>query len=345
MPVSQKDIALSLGVDRSSVAHALRGDPRVSEVTRLRVIEEAKRLGYDAHTNAGARSMAAKRYGKRTKTDAIAVLLGDYVDGLPLQDLPFFREILQGIHAEAEANGIEVSMHVSRQNLLPRSLQSASVDGAIVIYNRSVSAAVRAQPLSVPVVHLGSDTQDWNIRPDDREGTYRLTQHLIGLGHRRIAYIGALNGSNEERQRGYHEAMAQAGLEIEPQQIKILDTASIEGGREGWHTFAGELEAAGIEPYTAVVCINDAAAVGVLEGAHDLGLRVPDDLSITGFDGLRDGYGGCPILTTASFDRQAMGRRAVKMILETGEQENATLPREILPVRLLERGSTAVPSK
>jgi DNA-binding LacI/PurR family transcriptional regulator len=342
MAVSQKDIALRVGVDRSLVAHALRGDPRVSDATRQKVLQAALDMGYDAHSNVAARSMAAKRHGKRPKTDSIAVLLGDFVDGLPLQDLPFFREIMQGIQWEASRRDIEVAFHVLRVGRLPRSLKSGGVDGAIAVYSRRISSDVQEQKPPVPVVHLGSDTPDWHIRPDDYNGTLLLTRHLLQLGHRNIAYFGTDNGSNSERRRGYEEGLAEAGIPIREELVHMLDSASIKCGREGWRTFYLR-QAAMKRRSTAVVCVNDTAAVGVIQEAQEMGLRVPEDISITGFDGLRDGYGGCSLLTTASFDRRDMGRRAVQMLCEVRDNEGTSLPQEILPVRLWKRGSTGAP--
>jgi LacI family transcriptional regulator len=342
MAVSQKDIALRVGVDRSLVAHALRGDPRVSEATRQKVLAAALELGYDANVNVAARSLAAKRHGKRTQTNTLAVLVGDFVDGLPLQDLPFFREILQGIHLEAARRGFDVAIHVLRVGQLPRSLQSGGVDGAISVYSRAISAAIEAQEPVVPVVNLGSESAKWNLRPDDCGGTRKMTEHLLQLGHRRIAYFGAYNGSNAERQRGYEEALAEAGLPLRPELMPMLDAASVRCGQEGWQAFCAQHSVPG--DCTAVVCINDAVAVGVLHAAQQMGLGVPEDLSVTGFDGLRDGYGGCPILTTAAFDRRDMGRRAVRILCDVQDGNQAELPREILPVRLWKRGSTAVPT-
>lgn len=344
MAVSQKDIALRIGVDRSLVAHALRGDPRVSDATRLRVLEAAREMGYDTHTNVAARSLAAKRHGKRTRTDTISVLIGDFVDGLPLQDLPFFREILQGVQLEAIRQDMEVVIQVMRVGHLPRSLTSGGVDGAIAVYSRSISADVEAQKPPVPVVHLGSDTEAWNLRPDDHEGTFRLTTHLLNLGHRRIAYFGAHNGSNAERRRGYEDAFRSAGLEAPYNLMRMLKTASTQCGQEAWREFCNSHSGESL-PCTAVVCVNDATGVGVLQAAQEMGIRIPEDLSLTGFDGLREGYGGCPILTTAAFDRRSMGRQAVRMLCAAREQGITELPREILPIRLWERGSTAAAPK
>ena len=109
MAVTQKQIAQQLGISQTQVAHALSGHFSVSAATRQRVVETAEKMGYGAHSNATARQLAAQRYGKKVKIGTVAVLMGDFLEGLPLQQLPFFRDILRGLHEEIEAHDSHIA--------------------------------------------------------------------------------------------------------------------------------------------------------------------------------------------------------------------------------------------
>lgn len=337
MSVTQKDIAQLMGVDRSLVAHALRGNPRVSEKTRQRIVETAREMGYDQFSNGSARSMAAKRHGQRAQTGTLAVLMGDYFEGVALEDVPFFREILSGLKAGAGAMNTELSICLSPPDTLPRLVTKGGVDGAICVYRGDISALLRAHPLPIPTLRMGDAATGENaVLVDDRGGIGQTTRHLIELGHRHIAYIGDScpkelpDVSYGERIGGYEDALHEAGLSVDPR-LMVLDIGepTARAGARGFD----ELQARGV-PFSAVVCFNDQSALGVIRRANERGLRVPNDLSVTGFDGGSETFGPGLSLCTARFDRALMGRKAIELLCYAFDADQAEILTRIVPTQL-----------
>ncbi len=333
--VRQKDIALALGIDRSLVAHALRGDLRVADDTRLRIMEMAQSMGYDAFSNGAARSMIAKRYGKRAQLGTVAILMGDYFEGVALEDVPFFRELLAGLKAGALLMNTELSICLSPPQTLPRLLTQEGVDGAICLYRIDGNELLRLQPLSIPIIRVGDAGPNENaVLPDDRGGIAATTRHLISLGHRRIAYIGDSRASGvpemsySERIAGYEGAMREAGVPLDPKlMVTDIGAPSARAGARGWD----ELRARGAD-CSAVVCFNDQSALGVIRRAGEHGLRVPDDLSVTGFDGGSELFAPGLSLCSARFNRFEMGRAAIEFVCQTSPADEESLC--IIPTEL-----------
>jgi len=341
MAVTQKQIAQYLSISQPQVAQALNGQPGVSEATRQRVLEAAKKLGYNAKSNEGARRMAALRYGKSVKTGTVAVLMGDFFEGLPLHELPFFREILRGLHDEMRSfDSHAATYYISRTGSLPTALMSGGVDGIICLYSSTTEWKLDEMQFDVPLVRLGGATARWNLRPDDYQGMLEATRHLIELGHRRIAFLGDLEQKfsifvHDERLRGFQDAMSQAGLTMHDDLLFNLEEPSTQ---DGFNAMQQALQSG--REFSAVVCLNDLSALGALNAARQHGLQVPRDMSITGFDGLEWEHLPAVELTSVHFDRELMGRKAVRQIYAASETGQCPA-QELLPVQLLIRNSTA----
>lgn len=342
MAVTQKQIAQYLAMSQPQVAQALNGHPGVSAVTRQRVLEAAKTLGYDTNSNARARQLAAIRHGKPIKTGTLAVLMGDFFEGLPLQTLPFFREILRGLHQEVEQHESHVATYyLSRSSKLPRGIIGGGVDGVICLYSSTIEQELDAVTLDVPVIRLGGATENWHLRPDDFEGAYQVTRHLLGLGHRRIAFLGDLEQefhifAHEERLRGYRSALHEANIALDEDLLFNLKDPSYHAGFDAMNHALQQRAR-----FTAAVCLNDLAALGAVSAARQRGLAVPEDLSVTGFDGLEWEEPQAQRLTTIHFDRQLMGHMAVGRIY--GEPRQQEDMRDLLPVQLRIGDTTAAP--
>jgi LacI family transcriptional regulator len=339
MAVTQKQIAQHLGISQTQVAHALSGHFSVSSDTRQRVVDAAQAMGYGAHSNATARQMAARRHGKQIRMGTVAVLMGDFLEGLPLEQLPFFREILRGLHEEVDNYESHIATYyLSRSGKLPRAVIESGVDGAIVVYSSTIEREIDLVKPEIPIVRIGGATSNWHLRPDDYSGIYHVTQHLIALGHRRIAFLGDLdprfpNFAHDERLRGYHQALEDAGILCDSQLLFNLSDPSRQAGYE---TMAAALTDG--RDFSAAVCLNDLSAFGAIAAAQEAGIGVPEELSITGFDALPDDGTENIELTSVYFDRQRMGKLAVRRIYDALPQEVKS--RELLPVHLTLRGST-----
>jgi LacI family transcriptional regulator len=344
MAVTQKQIAQLLALSQPQVAQALNGQAGVSAATRQRVLEAAKALGYTMKSNDTARQMAALRHGKPVRTGTVAVLMGDFFEGLPLQQLPFFREILRGLHQEIELFDSHLATYyISRTGRLPGAILGGGVDGIICLYSATTEWELDKVHIDVPLARLGGATPNWNLRPDDYQGIYDVTRHLIELGHRHIAFLGDLERkfaifAHDERLRGFQDAMQDAGLEVrEDLLFNLEDPSSLDG-----FTALQEALRRGLE-FSAVVCLNDLSALGAVSAAEQHGLRVPHDLSVTGFDGLRGEPSPAVELTSVYFDRELMGRKAVRMIYEAPVRHQAVADepaRELLPVQLTVKSTT-----
>ena len=334
-----------MGLSQPIVAQALNGHVGVAEATRQRVREAAREMGYGAHSNAAARALAGKRHGKRPQTGTLAVLMGEFFEGLPIQEVPFFQPLLGGIEREARARGLDISFCMPPPGSLPRLVTEQGVDGVISIYSRKTNDLLRAQNVALPVLRVGDAAPgEWALMPDNFEGVRLVTEHLIQLGHRRIAYLGDLDKNSphaayNDRLIGYLQGLKDGGIAVNDERIEAnLGAPTREAGAAGLERLLRRTR-----DFSAVVCLNDLAAMGAIERAQQLGLRVPDDLSVVGFDNTTETSNFTPPLTTVHFDRFEMGRRAIQLLCETDLENSQTAGRELLPVELRVRASTAAP--
>jgi len=344
MSVTQKQIAEHLGVSQSLVTQSLRDLPRIPEATRLRVKEAARELGYIAHSNDAARTLRARRDGTRPLTQTIGVLMGDFFEGLPLHEVPFYQPLLQGLKAEAARRDVDLSFFTCQIHRLPRFFVQGGVDGVIGLYNGPIDPELKKQ-LSCALLRIGDGAPDeWALRPDDRRGIYLATRHLIELGHRHIAYLGDSRGNEtrdlmyKSRLDGYFQALGDCGLPVSNDLVEAhIGAPDHQAGAMG----VGRLLDRTRE-FTALVCFNDSSALGAIAELQRRGLAVPGDVSVTGFDDVSGEGRHDPALTTVHFDRFEMGRRAVEAICEVAEEgtESEFRGHELMPVRLIERASS-----
>lgn len=333
MPVTIYDVAREAGVGIGTVSRVLNSNPRVSVETRERVLRVIQRLDYRP-------SHVAQRLSLR-KTLSIGVVAVYFTR-------PSVVERLRGIESLIAGSGYDLMVYnvetPSRRDDCFRSMASASrVDGLIVISLAPADEDVeRWAAAGVPVVLI--DT----VHPalpcivvDDISGGYCATQHLIGLGHRKIAFISdpihsAFNfTSSRDRLEGMRRAMHDCGSAMDPA-FQLTGQRGWEPARQLAHKLL-EME----EPPTAVFAASDAQAFGVLQAARELGLQVPGDLSLVGYDDVE--MAEYLNLTTIRQPLFESGRRGIDLLLQAlGEQEGVAL-RQQLPVELVVRGSTAPP--
>lgn len=306
MRVTIKDIARAAGVSHTTVSRALRDSEEISPETRARIRAIAESLGY--RPNPVARALQ----GRRTQTIGVVVTR--------LSD-PFHTEVVQGIERVAQAHGYGLLLSLShedpeKERAIVEMLAAKQVDGIIVAASRLGSRYLPLlEALRIPIVLINSHQTGpyvYSVATDNVHGGYLATRYLIGLGHRAIAYIGSRRGgrSNQDRYRGYRQALREAGLNPRPEWV-VKGDGRVEGGEMAMRRL---LE---VRPRpTAVFCYNDLTAIGALKAALRAGLRVPEELSIIGFDGLEEGTYVIPALTTVAQPRQQLGRLAAEMLLE-----------------------------
>ena len=305
--VSIKDIAKAAGVSHPTVSRALSDSPLVNAETKARIQLLAQEMGYSP--DAQARSLVLGR------TLTIGVVVTTIAD-------PFIAEIVQGVESTAYDHGYSVILASSsgksgRELAAVEMLGSKRVDGLIVTSSR-VGALYQEHldRLGVPIVLINSHREQrgaytFSVNVDNRHGARTATEHLIDLGHRRIAYVtGAVKHSDDlERQAGYRQALAEAGIAYDPGLV-VPGT-----GRSGGGERAFPMLSVLSPPPSAVFCYNDMTAVGLMQAAQDDGLKVPEDLSVVGFDDIPLASYVTPPLTTIAQPVPKMGRIAVEMVL------------------------------
>lgn len=327
-----KDIARRLGVSPATVSRALSDSGLVAEPTSRRIREMAQQLNY--RPNVSARNLRTQR--------SMTVLL-------VVRDVgnPFYLEILKGVEQSARAAGYSVLMGNTESDPARESeyfgmLSDGHADGMILMTGKLPEASPESTQgwPDLPVVvalEIIEGSGYPHVQIDNAGAARGAVEHLIGLGHRRIAHI---TGPVPEimsvrRLQGYREAMAAAGLHI-PQGYEQPGDFVLKSGREACRRLF-ELP----EPPSAIFIANDEMAFGAINELRQIGLDVPGDVSVVGFDDLFLGEAFYPPLTTVSQPRLDIGRRAMTLLLDMLAGRDAPPEPVTMPTELLVRGTTA----
>ena len=342
MSVTLKQIAEKAGVSQPLVTYALNGKPGVSESTRRRILRIASQMGYSPHDNRAAKSLAARRHGTSVRTGVLALLLPPPSSPVnTVQDNPFFLPYFNGVEIEASRRDYDLFVCALRKDGLPRLIRSGEVDGVIGIH--VPDAYEELKTLSLPTLSLGSEEIHTRaLVPDEADGIRQAVQHLVKLGHKRIAYIG-MNAFNDfaparKRLQAFRESLAEHNLSVDDDLIDA--TSPIMERRAGAELLERLMKKR--KKFTALVCYNDLLAMGAVDYLQHAGKSTPGDLAVVGFDGYAAEVGFQPKLTSVAFDRQAMGRYAVAMLCEQIEADESTppAPAELFPTQLTQGETT-----
>jgi DNA-binding LacI/PurR family transcriptional regulator len=266
---TQEDVAKKAKVSRALVSLVMRDSPNVSETRRRRVLRAAEELGY--RPNAYARSLASKRL------HTIGVLINDLTN-------PYFGGVYSSLAEAAEDAGFDLlvapgTRSATRESALVRTLLEHRVAGLALLSPLMPTTELRGLTTSWPTVLIGRDATIAGVdvvTTDERYAARSVLEHLVALGHRDIVHItGGNNRSAQDRTRAYRGVMVELGLE--PREVVAAFTHA--AGQKAGH------EVAALRPRpTAVVAANDLIAVGAMGAFESLGLRVPEDLSVVGYD-------------------------------------------------------------
>jgi LacI family transcriptional regulator len=304
-PVTLEMVAQIAGVSPSTVSRILNGTAVVSDAKKQSVDAAIAQLGFVP--NPIARGLAGGR------TQSIGVITQAI-------DSPFYGATLRGIEDVLEPAGYSplfVSGHwdADKEARCIDVLRSRRVDGIIVLTGRLSDQALKACAKSLPVVVTGRTLKAANLFAlnfDNFEGGKLATQHLIELGHKHIAFIAGApdHPDSDERMRGYQSALAAAGIAFDP-------TLSVTGEyHEGSGLSAVNLLLKGRQPFTAIFAANDQMAMGAALGLYRNAIRIPEDVSLVGFDDLHMSSYATPPLSTIHHPSQELGRLAAVAMLE-----------------------------
>jgi LacI family transcriptional regulator len=331
-----KDVAAQAGVSPAAVSLYLNGRPGISHATRERIAAAIALLGYVPRVN-------SRRGGG-------GQLISFLVENLPLPSHTdhFYSEVIQGIQAEAEHLGYRLVLSPPATHAaLPRAVADQHVAGVLAVGGGDITDDLldhlANEGLPIVLVDNQCDKRPLDsVVADNQHGGYLATRHLLDLGHRRIAII---RGSEQyksltERYQGYRQALREAG--IPPDDTLIQPSISIGFPLKGYREMRQLL--AGADLPTAVFAVSDHTAIGALEAIREHGLRVPDDISLIGFDNIAPGAHEHPPLTSIGTAKYDMGVVAMQR-LDALISGHATIPLKLVVyVHLVERASTAPPN-
>lgn len=335
-PISLKEIARLAQVSHPTVSRALKNSPLISEGTRDRIRRIAEEHGYQPNRN--ARSLVTQR------SNFIGCVVTDIAD-------PFISEVISRVEQVAAQHEYSIILTNSggdpdREMRAVRSLIERAIDGVLVI---AAMAGGEPSPYfserGIPIVlinnhHPGNFVHSIGVA--NFEGAQLMTEHLLELGHRRIGYIGNQFGgqAQEDRLHGYRAAFKKARVR-HPSELVIHSESSLEGGYRGMK----QLLDSAARP-TAIFCYDDITALGAYKAIRNAGLRIPNDISVAGFDDLFFSSYLEPSLTTISQPMREMGERAIRLLLDlvepssNGKRQKKT--QIVIPGKLMIRSSTSI---
>jgi len=333
-PATVTDIAQALGVSRATVSLVLRGSPLVHADTRARVEAELRRQRYVYN-----RSAANLR---RQTSSSVALVINDLSN-------PFFAEFAAGVDEALGARGYVTLLGSTgespqRQQAVLASLMEHTPAGLILSPAEHSQAAILREVIgrhgNVLLFNRELAAEEWDfLALDNAQGAYQATAHLIGLGHRHIAFFGghADSSSCQQRRAGHAAALAEAGLPVVDEwRIECAPNRAEAAGT------AQRLWQGPARP-TAAVCYNDNVALGLMLGLAAQGIQPGRDFSVTGFDDVPEAALGFPPLTTLAADPRGRGRQAAELVLARIADPHAPARRTIAAVQLRVRHSSAPP--
>ena len=324
------DVAQRAGVSKSLVSLVMQNSPSVSDEKRQAVQRAARELGY--RPNVVARSLRSRR------THVLGVMVSSLSS-------PFHSEIVEGIESAAQERDYRAVFNTGRGKA---GAEAASIDALVQMRTDGLilSGAVLAEAdvvgaaATTPVVLVARPTRSRaldSVTNDDDSGTRLAIEHLLDLGHRRIAHIwGGPEPGGRERRRAYEATMRQHGLagELSVERGGFTEPGGAAGMRK--------LLENGRRP-TAVFAPNDLAAVGAMRVIEEAGLRIPEDISLVGYDNTWLAALEHISLTSVDQPRHGMGRRAVELLVERLDDGRSEARHEVMMPSLVVRNTTAAP--
>lgn len=326
---TMKDVAAKANVSTATVSRALMNPEKVSQFTRHRVEQAAIEVGYFLH--------APGRNSKRNESRTILVLVPDICDS-------FFSDIIRGVEEVAAAKGYLVLIgdcaHQKEQTFI-NLIVTKQIDGIVLLGSRPPFDASKEEQHNLPPMVMANEFAPElelpTVHIDNLTAAFHAVNHLHELGHRRIACIAGPEGMSlcHYRQQGYIQALRRSGLIVDPHYI-VRGNFTYEAGDRALKQLLSLSS-----PPTAIFCHSDITALGAMSQAKRLGLRIPQDLSIMGFDNISSSEFCDPPLTTMAQPRYNIGKEAMQLLLDQLQGRIVSCGSRLLDCELIVRGSTA----
>ncbi|NMC30409.1 MAG: LacI family transcriptional regulator [Pelolinea sp.] len=336
------DIAKKAGVSRTTISRVLNNRSDVDEKTREKVLKIINEAGYVA--NSVARNLRNK------STHKIGLLLYAYVSGVHISELhiasEYYFEIIRGITYEAERADYNIILYSSLYSEgtldnLDKICKSGEVDGLILVGTGKMKPVIeRLKQNAIPFVVANRliHNSDVNyVGPDDEEGAYLATKHLIDMDHKRIAYISRPSDeeTNTYRLEGYKRALKEAKI---PYDDTLIAAASYEWG-SGEQAMRALLKGENFP--SAVFAFNDLLAMEAMRVCGTMGIEIPENMAIIGFDDIHSAAVSHPSLSTIKQPLFEIGAKAMEIVLALVKNEKLPPQQVVVPLAVIERESTA----
>ncbi|MBE3598558.1 MAG: LacI family DNA-binding transcriptional regulator [Limnochordaceae bacterium] len=333
--VTLREVARAARVSPSTVSRALAGNPRISAATRARVQEAMERLGY--HPNAIARSLVTR--SSRT----LGVVL--YRPADQAFSHPFFAEALRGVARVAQAEGYSLLVttadtYEAEAEQCLAMLRERRADGAVLLASRNpdplIDELVRQRFPFVVLGRVDANLAVYWVNNDNVQAAALAVGYLAELGHRRIGLIGGRRELTvtQDRLEGFRLTLQELGLEVRAEWMQFGEFSWEEGYRSGRTLLQSH------DRPTAIVAMDDVLAAGAMRAARELDLRVPEDVSVIGFNDDPMAQLLSPPLTTVRIPARELGEAAARQLIERLSGRLPPVRHVILPVQLVVRGST-----
>ncbi|MFZ5986597.1 MAG: LacI family DNA-binding transcriptional regulator [Bacillota bacterium] len=334
--VTMEDIAKKLGITKNTVSLALRNMPGINEKTRELIFETAKKNGYN---------YKKKGYNTTKEKDSISKNICLMLSDDTRNSVGFFSFIQYGIESEAKKNHLNTILYCFDENKKfepPVCIKDDIISGIITlgrVTRKTIESITRLNLPLVIVDHFFDDIKASYILSDNVSGGYIATEYLIKSGHRDIGFFGNVFSSTSfyDRYLGYLKALGQYKIPVNPS-FSIMDDSMADLLNNGLELVVKAMRKITKLP-TAMFCCNDIEAIAILKALSAMGMNVPDDISIVGFDNIESSKSVTPELTTMHISKELMGERAVKKLISKMNEEEYPEEKILLPAHLVERQS------
>lgn len=329
--VTMTSIAKKLGVSKNTVSLALRGAGGISDSTRKRIIETAEKMGYRYRPS-----------GKSSESRNLCLVIPRSAQNA----VDFFGVIQMGIEDEAKKNNISTVLHyyddTSDDFQIPLCIREGMISGIITLgrVGKGVIQALRSYGLPVVMVDNYLDDLEADcVITDNISGACTVTEYLIDNGHRNIAFFGDIKAAASfyDRYLGYRKAMEMHGIEIQGKSSVLLECSENILSDDAVR-LVKQFSDKGWFP-SAFVCCNDAAAILLCKVLSQLGMNVPGQVSVVGFDDISAASNIIPELTTMRVSKEWMGRKAVRKLMTRISKDDGIAEKLLLSADLIERSS------